>query len=81
MHGAVAAGSEAGGYDDIFAAAEKMGGLQDVVYKPIAENVAVYDRMYADYKKLYDYFGRGENDVMKRLRGVAARGAGGQVGR
>ena len=70
MHGAVAAGSEAGGYDDIFAAAEKMGGLQDVVYKPIAENVAVYDRMYADYKKLYDYFGRGENDVMKRLRAL-----------
>ncbi len=34
-----------------------MGGLKDIVYRPIPENVAVYDKMYADYKKLYDYFG------------------------
>ena len=70
MHGAVAAGASEGGYDDIFAATEKMGGLQDVVYTPIPENVAIYDRMYADYKTLYDYFGREENDVMKRLRAL-----------
>ncbi|NJN83652.1 MAG: hypothetical protein HC802_16135, partial [Caldilineaceae bacterium] len=44
------------------------GGLQEAVYRPIPENVAIYDRLYAEYKKLYDYFGRGENDVMKRLR-------------
>ncbi len=70
MHGAVAAGAAAGGYDDIFAASKHMGGLKDIVYRPIAENVAVYDKMYADYKKLYDYFGRGANDVMKRLRAL-----------
>ncbi len=70
MHGAVAAGAAAGGYDDIYAASTKMGGLKDIVYKPIPENVAVYDRLYADYKRLYDYFGRGENDVMKRLRSL-----------
>lgn len=68
MHGAVAAGSAAGGYDDIFAAAARMGGIQDVRYRPIPEHVAIYDQLYADYSKLYDYFGRGENDVMKRLR-------------
>jgi L-ribulokinase len=68
MHGAVAAGSAAGGYDDIYAAAAKMGGIQDVRYRPIAANVAIYDQLYTEYSTLYDYFGRGENDVMKRLR-------------
>ncbi|HXF63344.1 MAG TPA: ribulokinase [Caldilineaceae bacterium] len=68
MHGAVAAGPEAGGYANIYEAAEKMGGLQDVVYRPIPAHVEVYDQLYADYSTLYDYFGRGANDVMKRLR-------------
>ena len=68
MHGAVAAGPEAGGYSDIFAAAAKMGGIKDKRYCPIPEHVAIYDQLYAEYSKLYDYFGRGENDVMKRLR-------------
>ena len=45
-----------------------MGGIQDIRYRPIPANVAIYDQLYADYNTLYDYFGRGENDVMKRLR-------------
>ncbi len=32
------------------------------------ENSAVYDRLYAEYNLLHDYFGRGANDVMKRLK-------------
>ena len=78
MHGAVAAGPKAGGYKDILAASARMGGLKDVTYRPIAANVAVYDRLYAEYKTLYDYFGRGANDVMKRLRAIrrGALGAG-----
>jgi L-ribulokinase len=70
MHGAVAAGAPAGGYADIYAAAEKMGGLKDEVYRPIAENTVIYDKLYADYSTLYDTFGRGDNDVMKRLRAL-----------
>ena len=70
MHGAVAAGGAAGGYDDIYAAAAKMGGIKDEIYRPNAANVAIYDQLYAEYSKLYDYFGRGENDVMKRLRNL-----------
>lgn len=66
MHGAVAAGI----YPNIDAAAEKMGKLKDEVIEPIAENKAVYDRLYAEYKTLYDYFGRGANDAMKRLRRI-----------
>jgi L-ribulokinase len=64
MHAAVAAGI----YPDIHAAAEQMGKIKDEVVQPIAANTAVYDQLYADYKTLYDYFGRGENNVMKRLK-------------
>jgi L-ribulokinase len=70
MFAAVAAGKEAGGYDDIVEAAERMATLQDVVYRPIAENVDVYNQLYADYLLLHDYFGRGANDVMKRLKAM-----------
>jgi L-ribulokinase len=66
MHAAVAAGI----YPNIKAAADAMGTLQDEVARPIPENQVVYDRLYADYKTLYDYFGRGENDIMKRLKQI-----------
>jgi L-ribulokinase len=73
MFGAVAAGRAAGGYDSIFEAAQYMAGLKDKVYTPIAEHKAVYDEIYAEYVLLHDYFGRGENDVMKRLKALKAR--------
>lgn len=37
------------------------------IYEPNAEAHAAYDRLYSEYKILYDYFGKGENNVMKRL--------------
>lgn len=72
IHAAVAAGA----YPNIHAASEAMGKLKDMVVTPIPENQAVYDQLYADYKTLYDTFGRGANDVMKRLKKIrnAARG-------
>ena len=70
MFGAVAAGKAKGGYDTIGEAAEHMASLKDLVYKPNPENSAVYDRLYTEYKQLHDYFGRGGNDVMKRLRAI-----------
>ena len=72
MFGAVAAGSAAGGYDTIYEAAQKMAHLKDETYAPIPENKVVYNRLYAEYKRLHDYFGRGGNDVMKRLKEVRA---------
>lgn len=65
---AVAAGKAAGGYDDVFEAARVMGNVKDTVYTPVPENVKIYDKLFAEYRKLHDYFGRGENDVMKRLK-------------
>ncbi|MFV0527535.1 MAG: ribulokinase [Lachnospiraceae bacterium] len=68
LFGAVAAGSEHGGYDTIEEASEKMSRLQDKMYRPIPENVAIYNELYKEYKILHDYFGKGGNDVMKRLK-------------
>ncbi|MCE2490720.1 MAG: ribulokinase [Anaerolineae bacterium] len=74
MHAAVAAGI----YANIEEAAGPMGKLRDEVVQPIPAHQVVYDQTYADYRRLHDYFGRGENDVMKRLRHLrhAARSAG-----
>jgi len=70
MFGAVAAGKERGGYDSIVDAAKVMARVKDKVYKPVPENVRMYDKLYAEYKILHDYFGRGANDVMKRLKEI-----------
>ena len=72
IHAAVAAGV----YPDIHAAAEKMGSLKDEIVTPIPENQAVYDEIYAEYKRLYSYFGRGENNVMKTLKAIKLKAAG-----
>ena len=68
MDAALAAGKEAGGYDSVDEAAERMGNLQDKTYFPNAENKKEYDRLYREYELVHDYFGRGQNDVMKRLK-------------
>jgi L-ribulokinase len=70
MFGAVAAGKERGGYDSITEAAKDMGRVKDYVYQPKSENKVVYDQLYKEYARLYDYFGRGENNVMKTLKKI-----------
>jgi L-ribulokinase len=83
MFGAVAAGAAAGGHATIEAASAAMARLQDRVYEPDAGNHAVYDRLHREYVRLHDYFGRGENDVMKVLRALRtdARAVGSTAGR
>ena len=68
MFGAVAAGKSEGGYDSIFEAAPKMARLKKETFKPNVSAQKVYDQIYADYSTLHDYFGRGANDVMKRMK-------------
>jgi len=70
MFGAVAAGAVNGGFDSILDATKKMARIKDEVITPIPENVVVYDKIYREYSILHEYFGRGENDVMKRLRAI-----------
>ncbi len=58
------------GYKDANEIAGKLAKLQDKVYKPNPDQVAAYDKLYAEYKTLHDYFGKGANDVMKRLNKI-----------
>lgn len=73
MFGAVAAGRAFGGYDSIADAAREMGGVDEKSYAPIEENRIVYDALYQEYLRLHDAFGRGGNDVMKRLKQIRDR--------
>ena len=70
MFGAVAAGAAAGGYNDIVDAAAKMAHLKPEVFRPNPATAPVYRRLYAEYLRLHDYFGRGENNVMKTLKAI-----------
>ncbi|SHF66918.1 L-ribulokinase [Caldanaerobius fijiensis DSM 17918] len=73
MFGAVAAGKGKGGFDSIFEAAKTIPRLKDTVYRPIPQNVKIYEELFKEYKILHDYFGRGQNDVMKRLKAIKER--------
>jgi L-ribulokinase len=66
IHAAVAAGA----YPDVAAAGAAMGGRGAVTYRPDPAAADVYDRLYAEYERLHDYFGRGGNDVMHRLHAL-----------
>ncbi|MBM6995016.1 ribulokinase [Paenibacillus sp. DXFW5] len=70
MFAAVAAGEVAGGYDSILDAAGKMARVKEETFKPVPAHVEVYEKLYQEYSQLHDYFGRGENDVMKRLKRI-----------
>jgi L-ribulokinase len=69
IHAAVAAGA----YPDVPAAAAAMGSKQEAVYTPDPASARVYDELYAEYVRLHDYFGRGPNEVMHRLRALRDR--------
>ncbi|MEY4390646.1 MAG: putative L-ribulokinase [Actinomycetota bacterium] len=66
IHAAVAAGA----YDNIRDAADAMGRSNQGVYQPNLKRAQQYDALFAEYVKLHDYFGRGVNDVMKRLKQI-----------
>src|SRR5690606_6249837 len=66
IHAAVAAGR----YPDVPTAAAAMGGRVEAAYTPDPAASDAYDRLYAEYRTLYDYFGRGANEVMHRLKAI-----------
>jgi L-ribulokinase len=78
IHAAVAAGA----YPDVPAAAAVMGKLHAGAFKTDPASADVYDQLYAEYVLLHDYFGRGANEVMHRLRSLRnrARAADGAAG-
>jgi L-ribulokinase len=74
IHAAVAAGA----HPDVEAASRAMGRLQRDAYTPDPTRAAAYDELYEEYAKLYDYFGRGTNEVMHRLHAIRSRLRGGE---
>jgi L-ribulokinase len=64
IHAAVAAGY----HPDVRAAAKAMGRRITNAYLPDEYRATRYDALYAEYRSLHDWFGRGGNDVMHRLR-------------
>ena len=69
---AVAAGEDAGGYDDFALAGQSMTGIRETVYLPRADEAKIYDRLYGLYLRLHNVFGiraQSDNlhDVMKEL--------------
>jgi L-ribulokinase len=69
LHAAVAAGA----YPDVPAAAAAMGRRSAAVVLPDPASADIYDELYAEYVRLHDYFGRGANEVMHRLRALRER--------
>lgn len=69
MYGAVAAGRGAGGYNTLKEAIGRLVRHDYTVYEPNAAHVQIYDKLYAQYCKLHDYFGIKEN-VMQTLRQI-----------
>jgi L-ribulokinase len=70
IHAAVAAGV----YTYVNQAAEVMGRVNKHVYTPNEERAKQYDALYREYLELHDYFGRGANNVMKRLKQMKREG-------
>ena len=68
MFAAVAAGPQKGGYESIVDSAAAMAGLKDHVYAPRADHHRVYQLLYSEYMQLYDDFGRGGLNTMKKLK-------------
>lgn len=67
---AIFAAVAAGLYPTAIDAVRAMGSRVEKVYEPQMDDAAVYERLYQEYKLLHDYFGRGGNDVMKRLKAI-----------
>jgi len=69
---AIYAAVASGGHTTLKKACAAMADPCETVYKPNPEAKAVYDKLYEEYLKLHDYFGRGGNDVMKHLKEISA---------
>ena len=64
---AACAGPAAGGYADLFDAIAAMGRTEERMYTPIPTHHSVYNQLFREYHRLHEYFGHGENNVMKHL--------------
>ena len=63
----------AAGLGDVFTMAETMGDRGCTVYEPNPAHRQTYDCLFSEYKRLHDYFGKGENPVMEQLRAISQK--------
>lgn len=65
--GVAAAPADVTGYHSLGEITEKLGKKGNQVYHPNPINREAYDKLYEEYNTLTEYFGKGMNNVMKRL--------------
>ena len=68
--GSVAAGTHRGGHASFTEAAASMARVKDTIFEPDSSRHAIYQRIYAEYKRLFSTFGKEMPDMMKRLRAI-----------
>ncbi|MFK0171603.1 ribulokinase [Streptomyces sp. NPDC090306] len=66
IHAAVAAGA----HPDVRTAAAAMGSKQTAAYVPDPDRTAAYDALYAEYRRLHDLFGTGDDKLLHRLHAI-----------
>ncbi|MFV1979823.1 MAG: ribulokinase [Rhodothermia bacterium] len=65
---AILAGVAAGRFETAGEGAERIGTRFARTFSPDRAHAEVYEKLYSEYEKLHDYFGRGDNPVMKVLK-------------
>ncbi len=68
IHAAVAAGI----YEDVDKAAARMGKVRRDAYSPDRKRAQAYDRLYAVYVQMHDWFGRENRALMRELHSISA---------
>ena len=63
----------AGAYASVKEAARVMASPCSTVYYPDNARREAYEALYREYRALHTYFGEGGNQVMERLRAIAAQ--------
>ncbi len=68
IYAATAAGEENGGFNSVESAAATMAKIKEETFKPIKENVELYNKLYEVYEKAHDFYGRDYPDLMHQLK-------------
>lgn len=66
--GAVTAGPENGGFSSYENAIAKMTMPPQAIYQPNLENQKIYKKLFENYVRMHDYFGRERPSIMKDLK-------------
>ncbi len=73
MGAAMLAAVAAGTFDSLADAAKQMAQPPRKIYQPVQAHHAIYRILFQEYRRVHDYFGYGENSVMKNLREIKRR--------